>query len=384
VFVDIHTNALFHGHTPHIKTPSNRHINSNNRRQALRYIDAIDKQNNIPELLQKLRQLSKLSKWKEEHHVTFENIDKAFTTTLLRAEQQTKLPNNADWHPKLHHCYQIYLYWKINVAGTINNVNTQQKLTNIEKHMHDNNIDIYQSNQQRPAIYQLCHAKNNLKLQRATAYEQRQQHLTFRQEVMLLEGKKSMACANNTVQRTKRRSRCFQKFHTYTKSQRSNGGLTHVLIPANNGTTSRIQEPKALAIALSSRNQKHFSQADGTPYYLQFSGVTPIREDILEGNPLPLDLPTPTTDILSELQRVRQPPSHIMSFDAMIAGLSKWRESTITSPSGKHLGHYKTLVQHYKYNLHQQKKQKKYPHQTQIQRETHNTTYQIVPSRNKL
>jgi hypothetical protein len=47
-----------------------------------------------------------------------------------------------------------------------------------------------------------------------------------------------------------------------------------------------------------------------------------------------------------------------MSLESMIHGLSKWRESTSTSPSNKHLGLYKALIQHYHYTTKQQTNQK--------------------------
>jgi hypothetical protein len=47
-----------------------------------------------------------------------------------------------------------------------------------------------------------------------------------------------------------------------------------------------------------------------------------------------------------------------MSFSAMVRGLAKWRESTTTSPSGKHLGIYKALVTDHLHVQQQQQKQK--------------------------
>jgi hypothetical protein len=42
----------------------------------------------------------------------------------------------------------------------------------------------------------------------------------------------------------------------------------------------------------------------------------------------------------------------------MIRGLAKWRESTSTSPSNKHLGLYKSLIQHHKCVIRQQQQDK--------------------------
>jgi hypothetical protein len=62
----------------------------------------------------------------------------------------------------------------------------------------------------------------------------------------------------------------------------------------------------------------------------------------------------PTTDandsiplILSELNQKRPTLSEKIPFDQMVLGFHKWRESTTTSPSGKHLGIYRSLTKQY-------------------------------------
>ena len=55
-----------------------------------------------------------------------------------------------------------------------------------------------------------------------------------------------------------------------------------------------------------------------------------------------------TQQILEILREAHSAPSpgwsEVVSFEAFIQGLLKWRESTSTSPSGRHLGLYKTLL----------------------------------------
>jgi hypothetical protein len=63
-----------------------------------------------------------------------------------------------------------------------------------------------------------------------------------------------------------------------------------------------------------------------------------MGERILNGN-IPNDtLTQSTTAILAELRRVRPPLAHQMTIEDMMSGFSKWRKSTTTSPSNKHLG----------------------------------------------
>jgi hypothetical protein len=157
--------------------------------------------------------------------------------------------------------------------------------------------------------------------------------------------KKDQVAAIATIQRAERRARCFRKFHNYTKPPRSPNGLAYVIRTDENGDKTRIQQPTELHATLFERNRKHFAQADGTPITrpplsssLNFSGISTMGERILNGN-IPNDtLTQSTTAILAELRRVRPPLAHQMTIEDMMSGFSKWRKSTTTSPSNKHLG----------------------------------------------
>jgi hypothetical protein len=205
-------------------------------------------------------------------------------------------------------------------------------------------------------------AIKNLTIQRSIAVEKRQEHLTFRQEVLVLDGKKEKAKAVETIKKAEQRARCFRKFQAFTKPPRSSGGIAFTLQPTHEGDFTRIQQPEELATALFHRNRIHFAQADGTPFTraplstaLSFSGVTKAGEQILNGTGMPENTPPSAAAILAELKRVRTPLPHHITLSAMIQGFAKWRESTTTSPSNKHLGIYKSLIQHLRYTNEQKK-----------------------------
>jgi hypothetical protein len=352
LFLDISAPALVHGATPDIHKPHARGLSSNNKRQVFRFITSLHKINILPDTLQQLQSLAKLDTWTTYHHQQFENIDSTFTQTLLKCEKACSLPNKADWHPKLHHCYLIHRYWKLRVAGIRNKIDVNTQLLAISNKLKSLNISIHQDCPNRPFQHQLRRAKQNLIEQRRIAVNARQHHLTFRQEVMVLEGKKNLASAISTIKRTERRARCFRKYHAFTKPPKSANGLSYVIHTNKDGSQTRIQQPNELAETLFQRNRTHFAQADGTPFTrpplsteLNFNGISELGEHILEGRTIPDHIQA----ILAELKRVRDPLSDRMTLQDMIRGFSKWRESTSTSPSNKHLGIYKTLVQYYNY-----------------------------------
>ena len=113
-----------------------------------------------------------------------------------------------------------------------------------------------------------------------------------------------------------------------------------------------IDLPEDIVYYLLTRNRLHFGQAQGTPLTrpkftqcLDWAASTVTAELILDGNYKDSEL----TDLQSLLvkhcakQHSRVLPLLITEKD-FTSKLKLWKESTTTSPSGLHLGHYKALV----------------------------------------
>jgi len=102
-------------------------------------------------------------------------------------------------------------------------------------------------------------------------------------------------------------------------------------------------------------SQWHFSQANGTLYMqtplhnlLQYNGLTEFGNQVFHGN-IPQNLEIdPTTRLLLEHQQSLLEPNeetHLpLTFKDLMAGFKKWPERTTTSPSGWHLGIYKSML----------------------------------------
>jgi hypothetical protein len=365
LFMDINTNRLFQQQHTTSHTQNKRHISSNNRKQVFKFIKALESYRTLPDILLQLQQLDKLPTWNLQNSSAFESLDRKFTQTLLQAEEACALPNHAAWTPALHECFMIYKYWRIRKSSHSTKKKVTEQLTQIAQTVTEKGRDIHQGNTGRPIAYQLKLAIKNLRNQRADDHDNRKKHLTFRQETLVLEGKKKQAAAIATIKKAERRQNCFRKFHIFTKPPRSAGGIAYTIRSNPDGTTTRIQDPTELAHTLSQRNRKHFAQAHGTPFTvpplstsLNFSGVTSTGHHILNGNHTIANTNNKYVNaILAELTQVRDTLPHEISLNAMITGFSKWRETTTTSPSGKHLGIYKSLIQYHRHIERQSTKQ---------------------------
>jgi hypothetical protein len=114
-----------------------------------------------------------------------------------------------------------------------------------------------------------------------------------------------------------------------------------------------VDAPEEITAYLLERNRKHFSQALGTPFtvpplnvQVDFGASTASCELMLEGaydSQLLDDLTLLLTNHFRSLTERNVLPSTITPV-AMMDKYKFWPESTTTSPSGRHLGHYRALL----------------------------------------
>jgi hypothetical protein len=105
----------------------------------------------------------------------------------------------------------------------------------------------------------------------------------------------------------------------------------------------------------------HFGQAQGTPFTipplsddLGFTSMTPSGKLILNGQYDIAHLDASVQLLVNHLQsntradETQLKPS--IGYEDFVNKLKKWQESTATSPSGMHLGHYKALLARHEFS----------------------------------
>jgi hypothetical protein len=123
-------------------------------------------------------------------------------------------------------------------------------------------------------------------------------------------------------------------------------------------TIKTVDTRKALETAIIERNKRHFAQAQGTPFTCEpFSRICRSNGyDVYSDKDgheiqIPEDSFIETKTVLELLRACHRQPglrwSDDVSFDEFISGFLHWREQTLTSPSGQHLGLYAPLVTTY-------------------------------------
>ena len=125
--------------------------------------------------------------------------------------------------------------------------------------------------------------------------------------------------------------------------------------------STTIDIPEEIVANLQKRNRKHFGQAHGSPFTvsplsddLGFHGIGPNAQLIMNGqyDTSPFD---ENVRLLLQHLQLSQEMMEIESVSTITekefrGKLATWRESTSTSPSGLHLGHWKALVARHEYS----------------------------------
>jgi len=117
-----------------------------------------------------------------------------------------------------------------------------------------------------------------------------------------------------------------------------------------------MQDPKLMDMHLLEYCKLHFGQVHGTPYtvpllstLLRYDGLTPFGNKILTGTANLEELQISNyTRMLLKHQKLCTPTDvpryQEMPYEKLMQGFRQWKEWTSTSPSGRHLAIYKSLL----------------------------------------
>jgi ribonuclease HI len=117
-----------------------------------------------------------------------------------------------------------------------------------------------------------------------------------------------------------------------------------------------ITDPEIYNEKLINRNIDHFGQAKDTPFamhpiqrWFEYEGTNSTIVNLINNGEIPAEVqnyPLYVKEIIQKLadgNNVQELNDNI-TFEEYINGFKKWNERTTTSPSGRHLGHYKILT----------------------------------------
>jgi hypothetical protein len=365
VFLDLHLGHLFRLTTP-IVSASLRHINSDSA-AAKRFVELAYDHLIHNDTFNKYTNFAQHVENNPVPYILANSIDRQITKSLLSAEKKIARPPRPPWSEKLHKASLQVRLWKIAKSGNLNELDVATQLSDAAN---DAQFQGTLPTRFEDINNRLKTAQRNLREVRANAAEERQAFLQILKERTALRKTPKDTEAHQALKCIERQIHSRQQFHKIRTAldPQTHQTLTKVLVtrtevymnPRSGGrldreTTALVDTRAELEAAILSRNRTHFAKAKGTP--LTIPPLTQLGSHqgfdmMTTTDGAPLTLPPgsfkETATVMTILREAAiNPPPHwpaAITFDDFIKGLLKWRESTSTSPSGRHLGIYKTLV----------------------------------------
>lgn len=196
---------------------------------------------------------------------------------------------------------------------------------------------------------------------RQQAEEKRQHYLEEKATLYAALEQKSKAHIVRRLKRAEALHCCYQKLR-FIRRDEANSGLSELQVPTDPSIDPKscsthpdhwqtITIPEQITTLLIDRNQKHFGQAQGTPLTdsefvaeIKYDGSGMLADLILEGEYRPENFDEATALFVKHMtKKTTQALTPEITKAEFYGKLKKWSESTTTSPSGIHLGHYHVL-----------------------------------------
>jgi len=282
-----------------------------------------------------------------------DEIDNELTSILVKVDKSCRKLNEYPWSPELQKAYLIHRYWKLkkSAAGTERNYDETyqwiQTIVGSEALVQENGETVSTKIRQ---------ARNKLQEIRRTAHQKQKAFLNELVAAAKHTKNKNQQKLILGLKQAEENRRCFAMVRQILKPRTS--GITHLLVPKPNEPDEwdSVNDRATMEMLLLQRSQQHFKQADVTPYtkdplrkLLQPDGLTPFGQQIYDGEGPDPALPISAGARLLLTHQHNKLPTlrtteHALAFEPLMKGFKKWPERTATSPSGRHLGVYKTLL----------------------------------------
>lgn len=349
ILIDFDRKLLL-GKTQSINTIPHRGVVSTNEKQTTTFIQYLTKYWDEYNIDQRVDNASKLENKKILRKV-LNSIDRDITQAFLQAEKRTKNKDRPPWSPILKAASLQVKRLQLLFEEYKTQTDHTQAIQHTESQM-DTTRDLPKPHTKQECQYYLRKAQKNLRKIRKKARELRIQHLENLIEKYNLTNDKERKKIIRRIQRAEAISKCYRKLRWLLHPP--NPGVTFIQHTTDDGITRTIYDRQTLEQVILQRNKHHFNQCAGSTFTtgilrnLNWASDSDLADSILAGT-YPIE--TMTHDI--HLQTIlhlckRLGAEYPATIDiTKLRGLfKKWRETTTTSPSGRHLGLYKTIYNH--------------------------------------
>ena len=405
LFIDFDHDHVM-GQVDNIVRQANRQLNSEDPIATDLYLEAFKKYSDSHDICGRLDDLKLVLNSMTLNRVRecYNSIDRDITRAMLHAEKVSKKPSGKYvWSPELRKHGLLTRYWRLRLRNSPTSklfLNTQIHLLRLRIAKLNINLDDNDSNEITYLTANWKSELKNLRTVRKAAYTYRTIHMDrviqqYQETASLLSPDDSQGLyeIRKKIRRVERiisneqMRQPFRLIKASTKANPSTGGLTKLFVPThvlNKKAASRFSNPDGsitrnqlwnlarsdknavgyetildcvtMEKTLNEYNRSWFRQAADTPFghgdlynLVGFDGLTEEADAILNGECIDY-MGIPMSKELQVFLEECKRPNQLKEISAIISDedfqktVKKWKESTSTSPSGRHLGHYKAAI----------------------------------------
>jgi hypothetical protein len=354
LIVDFNTDKLL-GKTMNIAKNKTRKLKSHSRKASSQYRNELyqmlteqnifSRVNNVVRIYENSKIISKCMDWKAEQ------LDKYITSCMVKAEEMIKSYNTEDFSPEKAKRADIEKFWKLAEQAYRKNENTPTPPMETIVQRYPN--ETFENMEVKEAIYdQLKLCREHHKKAIENSKELRRSFLIERAEIAHLNGDTTAEAAIIQLKNIEDVIITYNSLRRVMNPSEYRAGLSTIKVPQDNGEYTTIVDPKEIEEKLLERNRLHYGQAENTEMASQSvrekmgtTGTSEFCDEVMNGE---ADLSDFSPSLQAIFQQLENPPkvevNEIITLEDFKDTLKCWKEKTSTSPSGRHLGHYISLM----------------------------------------
>ncbi|KAI2497109.1 hypothetical protein MHU86_17370 [Fragilaria crotonensis] len=361
-FIDFDTDKLFGSPTPNLASPNRRMLKANNIHQVTAYIDTMYEFLLAHNAFQRGRRLT----YPGNRHQFAERLDRDVLAAGLAAEAKIPQFGVPAWSLELSRARQRVQYLRKCLSAFRTHLDHAGIIQEYIMMFPEDEVPTHQ----RHCSRLLRSANSNIRLLVKQSFNTR--GAERQQRIQELETS-TRASDRETAQRLRRLQKA-EDIKAVTNKLRNvrgknhSSGVVRLEIPLHSGDDPKactqwqqIEVPTEIVRLLQERNRLHFGQAHGTPFtvspladLLGYTGFGEAQQQLLRGTFDTTGYEENVQLLLNHLRyahkAVEENIRPTIDDGDFCAKLRLWSESTTTSPSGMHLGHYKTLIARHSYS----------------------------------
>jgi hypothetical protein len=303
----------------------------------------------------------------EANHDLAESLDRDLQRASRHAANQCSRRPRPPWSPKLAQCWATLHFYRLARTQRKLDINLTPAISKLQNEWPMLPREIPVDDVQIKKGYDMAAA--SLKAIRLEAQLERDRYLQEKAATYAMTEDTDKAKIIHRILRAENLRRTYRKLRTIRNLDAGSNGLSSLKVPKSVSVTDTealrslpdtpdfwetVTLPTAIEKLLLKRNQHHFGQADGTPFTrpplqaaIGYKSDGYAAEMILKGQINFASINEATALVIKHLQsRTAQTLDGQLTQSQIREKINKWKESTTTSPSGIHLGHYRCMCKH--------------------------------------